>query len=331
MDQVTPLFAKRLLPFAKRKRIVEALTEPECPTFWGYCRVSDPKQAGNTSTETQPADIRRVYEEKWKATHDLGEIVADVASASKILFRDRPEGKYLLSKMKKGDVLAVTKVDRFSRSMRHGLMEVGDLVDRGIRVLFLNMGGADITFDGTNGFLLMSFLFVAEQESKIRSQRAKEALARIKLTGRTKSGRVYKKVVKYGTRPVQGKRVPAPEWRQFVRSLLALYTFAVEEFHYTKCDIRHQWLAETYGLLWWTGYSTKGPDGPKTAIPADVYLRWFQRETEAQAKEEVKHQVDEPWRRDFEAGKLRPVPHPGYAEWRVPINSIPHEGTLCPN
>ena len=324
-----PLFLQRKVPFAKRtKAALPVREEVRCPVFWGYTRVSDPKQAGNTSTETQPLLIRQEFDKKWTDTHEFGEIVADVDSASKLRFDQREGGKKLLAKMVKGDVLVITKVDRFSRSVVDGLQEMRDIWRKGIIVICLDMGGWQITFDSITGQIyFFMLLFGAEVEAKRKSERAKEAWDRQKATGTYKrSTRKVKSRSVYGTkRGPHGKRVPAPEWRAFVRSLMAAYLFGVEKFQFTKADARHQWLAEKYNLLWWSGYAFTGTDGEKKLIAASYYLLWFKREMALQEQEAASGKtydpVPEPWRADWEAGNLHPPDHPGFPEWMKPINA----------
>lgn len=55
----------------------------------------------------------------------------------------RPEFSKLLSLLKEGDTLVVTKLDRFARNAADGAKTVQELVDRGVVVHVLNMGRAD--------------------------------------------------------------------------------------------------------------------------------------------------------------------------------------------
>lgn len=55
----------------------------------------------------------------------------------------RPEFSKLLSILKEGDTLVVTKLDRFARNAADGAKTVQELVDRGVVVHVLNMGRAD--------------------------------------------------------------------------------------------------------------------------------------------------------------------------------------------
>ena len=58
---------------------------------------------------------------------------------------DRPSFNELINKMKQGDTLVVTKLDRFARSMIEGSKIVNELIDKGVRVNVLNIGVMDNT------------------------------------------------------------------------------------------------------------------------------------------------------------------------------------------
>jgi DNA invertase Pin-like site-specific DNA recombinase len=312
------LFQQRLRPYFKKPRR-KIITEDEvgAPVFYGYCRVSDPKQDGNSSTKTQPDQLRSVYDRYWKDTHELGDIVSDIASGSKLLFRQRPQGLKLWEKMRRGDVLAVAAVDRFSRSMRHGLAEAGALVDRGVRVIFLDMGGADVSFDGSNHFLLASFLYVAEMEAKSRSRRASEHAARYKLevAAGLKPPRSRRMDMGYGWIGTTGRQDLVQ--REFTRAATACHSFAAQTFGFTKCDGRHRWLMNKYGL----GIQRKDYSIP--CVPEwKMLINWMNREHALQIREGTYPiVVDEPWRRDYEAGVLGPIPETlVIPKFRKPIN-----------
>ncbi|MDA1476286.1 recombinase family protein [Bacillus changyiensis] len=56
---------------------------------------------------------------------------------------DLPVFTGLLAKLKEGDTLVVTKLDRIARSATQGSELVRELIDRGVRVHILNMGVMD--------------------------------------------------------------------------------------------------------------------------------------------------------------------------------------------
>ena len=58
---------------------------------------------------------------------------------------DRPEFDALLDRLKDGDTLVVTKLDRIARTVTGGCEVVRSLLDRGVSVRVLNMGTLDNT------------------------------------------------------------------------------------------------------------------------------------------------------------------------------------------
>ena len=120
--------------------------------IYGYARVSTKKQAidGN-SLEGQEQTIHerypgcRVYKEAYTGT--------------KI---DRKIFMEMVGILKSGDILVVTKLDRFCRNTKEGLDWIEKLLERGISVHILNMGLIDNT--PTGKLIVTIFLAFAEFE-----------------------------------------------------------------------------------------------------------------------------------------------------------------------
>ena len=101
-----------------------------------YIRVSTIKQANDgNSLENQENLLLEngVLKEN---------IYKDIYTGTKA---DRPSFNELINKMKQGDTLVVTKLDRFARSMIEGSKIVNELIDKGVRVNVLNIGVMDNT------------------------------------------------------------------------------------------------------------------------------------------------------------------------------------------
>lgn len=101
--------------------------------IYGYARVSTVGQKDGNSLEAQERALREagaidIYSESYTGTK-----------------KDRPVLNELLAKLKTGDTLAVTKLDRMARSAIAGAEIVQELIDRGIKVYILNMGMLDNT------------------------------------------------------------------------------------------------------------------------------------------------------------------------------------------
>lgn len=145
---------------------------------YGYARVSTKGQAkdGN-SLEGQMKSLKEAGAEI---------IYCDSFTGTKI---DRPEFDKLKSKLKSGDKLIVTKLDRFARSASQGSELIESLIQNGVTVHILNMGVMDNT--PTGKLIRTIMLGFAEFERDMIVQRTQEGkeIARskgIKVDGRPK-------------------------------------------------------------------------------------------------------------------------------------------------
>ena len=126
---------------------------------YGYARVSTVEQ-----------DLRAQIEQLENEGCD--EIFRDKFTGTS---RDRPEFMKLLDKLEAGDVLVVTKLDRFARSTLDGIGIIRELFERGVAVHILNMGLVENTPTGRLIFnILMSF---AEFERDMIVERTQEGKA----------------------------------------------------------------------------------------------------------------------------------------------------------
>lgn len=146
---------------------------------YGYARVStySQKKDGN-SLEHQE---NRLLEEGCE------KIFVDAYTGTKT---ERPEFQKMIKELKAGDMLVVTKLDRFSRSASDGIKLIDDLLERGIKVYILNMGLMD---NSTTGKLIRNiFLCFAEFERDMIVERTKEGKMIAKQNEGFKDGRPKK-------------------------------------------------------------------------------------------------------------------------------------------
>lgn len=94
----------------------------------------------------------------------------------------RPNFSILISKLREGDTLVVTKLDRFARNTVEGINMVHELLKRGVKVNILNMGMVDNT--PTGKLILTVMLGFAEFERDMIVQRTQEG----KAIAKTKDG-----------------------------------------------------------------------------------------------------------------------------------------------
>ena len=149
--------------------------------IYGYARVSTKGQArdGN-SLEDQNTKLRSRGAEK---------IYADSFTGTK---KHRPELDKLMSKLRRGDTLVVTKLDRIARSTIGGIELVTELRERGVTVDIMNMGVID---DTPTGKLMLTMMFAfAEFERDMIVQRTQEGKAVARENPEWRDGRKVKEV-----------------------------------------------------------------------------------------------------------------------------------------
>lgn len=105
----------------------------------------------------------------------------------------RPNFDKLLTVLKEGDTLMVTKLDRFARTTTEGLNLINDLIAKGIKVNILNMGTLDST--PASELIRTIFLAFAQFERSMIVERTQEGKAIAKLKPDYREGRpnVYSK------------------------------------------------------------------------------------------------------------------------------------------
>lgn len=125
---------------------------------YGYIRVSTKGQQrnGNSLPEQEAAILERYTD---------AIIIEEASSAAE----ERPIFDNLIEKMVEGDLLIVTKLDRFSRSTVEGLQSVDKLMAKGVSVHILNFGLVENTPVGR--LILTNFLAYAEFERSMIKER----------------------------------------------------------------------------------------------------------------------------------------------------------------
>jgi len=144
-----------------------------------YCRVSTHLQ----NTENQSIILERyaiergweyvVFEEK-ESTRKTRPVKAGLISL-------------LRSKENKYDAVIVSKLDRFARSSTELILDIKEIIDKGIAFISVN---DNLDFGTASGMLHFKILAAfSEFERDLISQRTREGLARVKAQGLVKLGR----------------------------------------------------------------------------------------------------------------------------------------------
>lgn len=129
--------------------------------IYGYARVST---AGQAKDGNSLADQR----DKLTAA-GATEIIEEQYTGTKI---NRPAFTKLVKKLKAGDTLVVTKLDRFARSAGQGAQLIQELIAQGITVNVLNMGIMDNR--PANKLMITMMLAFAEFERDMIVERTQE-------------------------------------------------------------------------------------------------------------------------------------------------------------
>lgn len=146
----------------------------------GYMRVS--KADGS-----QTMDLQRDALES--AGIDQKHLYEDHASGKR---EDRPGLAACLKALREGDTLAVWKLDRLGRDLRHLINTVHDLTARGVGLKVLTGHGAAIDTTSAAGKLVFGiFAALAEFERELISERTVAGLASARARGRS-GGRPFK-------------------------------------------------------------------------------------------------------------------------------------------
>lgn len=141
---------------------------------YGYARVSTLNQDLESQIQILKNEgCEEIYSEKFTGTKF-----------------ERPKFQELLSVLKDGDTLVVTKLDRFARSAIDAMKTIKILFEKGVKVHVINMGVIEDTPTGRLMFTIMSAF--AEFERDMIFERTQEGKAIAKLQPDFKEGRPKK-------------------------------------------------------------------------------------------------------------------------------------------
>lgn len=129
---------------------------------YGYARVCTTGQDLEGQLQTLKNEgCDKIYSEKFTGTK-----------------KDRPQFQELLSVLKEGDTLVVTKLDRFARSTVDGIQTIKALFEKGVKVHVLNMGLIEDTPTGRLIFNIMSAFAEFERDMIVERTQEGKAIAK---------------------------------------------------------------------------------------------------------------------------------------------------------
>ena len=140
--------------------------------IFAYSRVSTNEQ----TAENQKLEILR-------AGFNVDYWFEDVGLSGKTIASQRPQFSMLLDKIRDGETIVVSKLDRLGRDAIDILSTINLLSERNIKVIVLQLGNTDLT--STTGKLLLTMLSaVAEMERSIIVERTQAGLSRARAEGK---------------------------------------------------------------------------------------------------------------------------------------------------
>lgn len=207
------------------------------PDVWMYGRASTRKQ--EESPETQK-DLAR----KYASLNNLGEIIGyfiDPATSGKIPVAERTAGRELIGRLKRGDHVIVSKLDRMFRKLSDCVIVLEKFERMGVNLHVCNLLGGAIDLGSPMGrFLIHILAAFAELERAFISERTKEGLARRKRQNLAHSrfpgyGFKYEKRYNPEEKKYMKVRVSDPDERAVMRKIVQ---WRIQENPYTWDEIR---------------------------------------------------------------------------------------------
>ncbi len=137
---------------------------------------------GRVSTKEQTAENQRL--ELQAAGYSVDFWYEDHGVSGKTHTSQRPQFSVMVDRMRKGETLVVTKLDRLGRDAEDVLRTVRCLAELGVEVIVLQLGKVDL--GSPAGKLMMTMLAaVAAMERDLLVERTQAGLRRVQAEGKT--------------------------------------------------------------------------------------------------------------------------------------------------
>lgn len=137
---------------------------------------------GRVSTKEQQSENQRL--ELERAGYNVSYWFADEGVSGKVPALQRAQLRILLDKIRDGETLVVSKLDRLGRDAQDIGATIKMLAARRIEVIVLQLGKLDLT--SSAGKLMLTMLAaMAEMERDLLVERTQSGLARAKAEGKT--------------------------------------------------------------------------------------------------------------------------------------------------
>lgn len=137
---------------------------------------------GRVSTKDQTAENQRLEIER--AGYLVNYWFADEGVSGKVSANQRAQFKAMLEKIRDGETLVVSKLDRLGRDAQDVGATIKMLAARKIEVIVLQLGKLDLT-SAAGKMMLAMLAAIAEMERDLLVERTQSGLARAKAEGKT--------------------------------------------------------------------------------------------------------------------------------------------------
>ena len=149
---------------------------------YGYARVSTKEQAENSSLEAQKAELIKLGILEQNIYLDVGS-ATDVIQNRPIFFKLIPQI------LKEGDLLAVTKLDRYSRNTLSFLQLKNQLAEKGIAFWVLDLPQEYLENSPSSQLISTALATIAEFETARRLERQRQGIEAAKQKNKYKGGK----------------------------------------------------------------------------------------------------------------------------------------------
>jgi len=137
---------------------------------------------GRVSTKEQQSENQRL--ELVRAGYDVSYWFADEGVSGKVPAMQRAQFRIMLDKIRDGETLLVSKLDRLGRDAQDIGATIKVLAARRIEVIVLQLGKLDLT-SSAGKLMLTTLAAMAEMERDLLIERTQSGLARAKAEGKT--------------------------------------------------------------------------------------------------------------------------------------------------
>lgn len=181
---------------------------------YGYARCSTQTQAD--AGETLGVQERQLQGWALMSGQEIANVFVEEGVSASIPLDKRPQGKALLSVLKRGDVVVASRLDRLFRSALDALQTVEKARSKGVTITIID-GLGEITGNGMG----RAFMTIAATFAELEREHIQERIRTVKLDQRQR-GRYLGGKVPYGFTVEAGELVPVPEAQPVLEAIRKL-------------------------------------------------------------------------------------------------------------